>query len=256
MKEFMPQTGKLTIENFSSYYGSSQVLRDINLAIIPNEIFAVFGPSQSGKTTFLMSLNRLTDLTPNVSHTGKIFLDGSDIYDPKVNLTQLRKRIGMVFDLPTPLPMSIFDNVAYGPRLSGARKNHLFEIVEKALRSSVLWEEVKDRLRDSAFRLSGGQQQRLCIARVLALEPEVLLFDEPCSGLDPISTASIEESLIQLKKNYTIVLVPHNVQQASRVADRAGFFLNGEMIEEGPAFRIFTHPMDKRTEDYVTGKFG
>ncbi len=162
----------------------------------------------------------------------------------------------MVFDLPTPLPMSIFDNVAYGPRLSGARKDRLSELVEKALRSSVIWEEVKDRLHDSALRLSGGQQQRLCIARVLALEPEVLLLDEPCSGLDPISTASIEESLIQLKKNYTIVLVPHNVQQASRVADRAGFFLNGELVEEGPAFQIFTHPRDKRTEDYVTGKFG
>ncbi len=152
--------------------------------------------------------------------------------------------------------MSIFDNVAYGPRLSGARKDRLSELVEKALRSSVIWEEVKDRLHDSALRLSGGQQQRLCIARVLALEPEVLLLDEPCSGLDPISTASIEESLIQLKKNYTIVLVPHNVQQASRVADRAGFFLNGELVEEGPAFQIFTHPRDKRTEDYVTGKFG
>ena len=162
----------------------------------------------------------------------------------------------MVFDLPTPLPISIFDNVAYGPRLSGVRKDRLSEIVEKALRSSVLWEEVKDRLDDSALRLSGGQQQRLCIARVLALEPEVLLLDEPCSGLDPISTASIEESLMQLKKNYTIVLVPHNVQQASRVADRAGFFLNGELVEEGPAFQIFTHPRDKRTEDYVTGKFG
>ena len=162
----------------------------------------------------------------------------------------------MVFDLPTPLPMSIFDNVAYGPRLSGVGKNSLSEIVEKALRSSVLWEEVKDRLHDLALRLSGGQQQRLCMARVLALEPEVLLLDEPCSGLDPISTASIEETLRQLKKDYTIILVPHNIQEASRVADRAGFFLNGELIEEGPAFQIFTHPRDKRTEDYVTGKFG
>ena len=162
----------------------------------------------------------------------------------------------MVFDLPTPLPISIFDNVAYGPRLSGVGKNSLSEIVEKALRSSVLWEEVKDRLHDLALRLSGGQQQRLCMARVLALEPEVLLLDEPCSGLDPISTASIEETLRQLKKDYTIILVPHNIQEASRVADRAGFLLNGELIEEGPAFQIFTHPRDKRTEDYVTGKFG
>ncbi|RPJ09671.1 MAG: phosphate ABC transporter ATP-binding protein, partial [Deltaproteobacteria bacterium] len=179
-----------------------------------------------------------------------------DIYSPGINLTQLRKRIGMVFDLPTPLPMSIFDNVVYGPRLSGIRKDRLSEIVERTLRSSVLWEEVKDRLHDSALRLSGGQQQRLCIARVLALEPEVLLLDEPCSGLDPISTASIEETLIQLKKDYTIILVPHNIQQASRVADRAGFLLSAELIEEGPAFGIFTHPRNKRTEDYVTGKFG
>ena len=252
----MSQANKLTIKHFTFYYGASPVLREINIEIKPDEIFAVFGPSQSGKTTLLKSLNRLADLTPGVRHTGDILLDGSDVYDPKVNLTELRRRIGMVFDLPTPLPMSIFDNVAYGPRLSGVRKIRLAEIVEKALRSSVLWEEVKDRLHDSALRLSGGQQQRLCIARVLALEPEVLLLDEPCSGLDPISTASIEESLIQLKKNYTIVLVPHNVQQASRVADRAGFFLNGELVEEGPAFQIFTHPRDKRTEDYVTGKFG
>ena len=252
----MSQTNKLTITNFNFYYASSQALREINLGIRRNEIFAIFGPSQSGKSTLLMSFNRLTDLTPRVKHTGTIHLDGSDIYDPKVNLTQLRRRIGIVFDLPTPLPMSIFDNVAYGPRLSSTPKSHLFETVEKALRSSVLWEEVKDRLHDSALRLSGGQQQRLCIARVLALEPEVLLLDEPCSGLDPISTASIEESLIQLKKNYTVVLVPHNVQQASRVADRAGFFLSGELIEEGPAFQIFTHPLDKRTEDYVTGRFG
>jgi phosphate transport system ATP-binding protein len=174
-----------------------------------------------------------------------------------MDLTHLRRRIGMVFDLPTPLPMSIFDNIAYGPKLSGTnRRNRLNEIVEKALRSAVLWEEVKDRLHTSALRLSGGQQQRLCIARVLALEPEVLLLDEPCSGLDPISTASIEETLFRLKKDYTIILVPHNIQQASRVADRAGFFLNGDLVEEGPVYQIFTKPKDKRTEDYVTGRFG
>jgi phosphate transport system ATP-binding protein len=252
----MSQANKLSIKDFSFYYGFSQALRDITLDIQPSEIFAFFGPSQSGKTTLLKSLNRLTDLTSGVRHTGHILLEGSDIYDPKVNLTQLRRRIGMVFDLPTPLPMSIFDNVAYGPRLSGVGKNRLSEIVEKALRSSVLWEEVKDRLHDLALRLSGGQQQRLCMARVLALEPEILLLDEPCSGLDPISTASIEETLRQLKKEYTIILVPHNIQEASRTADRAGFLLNGELIEEGPAFQIFTHPGDKRTEDYVTGKFG
>jgi phosphate transport system ATP-binding protein len=180
-----------------------------------------------------------------------------DIYDPKVNLTHLRRRVGMVFDLPTPLPMSIFDNVAYGLRLNKLiQRRRLSETVEKALKSAVLWEEVKDRLNTSALRLSGGQQQRLCIARILALEPEVLLLDEPCSGLDPISTASIEETLTKLKENYTIVLIPHNIQQASRMADRAGFFLNGELVEEGPAYQVFTRPKDKRTEDYVTGKFG
>jgi len=247
----------MIIKDFSFYYDSVQVLRNVNLNIQPKEILTAFGPARSGKTTFLKSLNRLTDLVFGTSHTGTIRLDETDIYDPKVDLTRLRRRIGMVFDLPTPLPMSIFDNIAYGPRLGGThRRSQLNEIVEKALRSAVLWGEVKDRLHASAFRLSGGQQQRLCIARVLALEPEVLLLDEPCSGLDPISTASIEETLFQLKKDYTIILVPHNIQQASRVADRAGFFLNGELVEEGPAYQIFAKPRDKRTEDYITGRFG
>jgi phosphate transport system ATP-binding protein len=253
----MSQENKIVINDFSFYYDSSRALKNINLDIRPKEIFTVFGPARSGKTTFLKSLNRLTDLILGASHTGTILLDGMDIYDPRVDLTHLRRRIGMVFDLPTPLPMSIFDNVAYGPKLSKfASKKRLADTVEKALRSAVLWEEVKDRLHTSALRLSGGQQQRLCIARILALEPEVLLLDEPCSGLDPISTASIEETLIQLKKDYTIILVPHNVQQASRVADRAGFFLNSELVEEGPVYQIFTKPRDKRTEDYVTGRFG
>jgi phosphate transport system ATP-binding protein len=252
----MSQGTKLDIKDFNFYYDSHEALRKIRLEIKPNEIFSVFGPSRSGKTTLLKSLNRLTDLILGTRHTGTILLDGTDIYDPGVNLTQLRKRIGMVFDLPTPLPMSIFDNVAYGPRLGGVQRGLLSGIVEKALRSSVLWEEVKDRLHDSALRLSGGQQQRLCIARVLALEPEILLLDEPCSGLDPISTASIEESLIQLKKSYTIILVPHNHQQASRVADRAAFFLSGDVVEVGTTYEIFTRPKDKRTEDYVTGRFG
>ena len=248
---------KIVIKDFSFRYDATQVLRNINLNIRPKEIFTIFGPARSGKTTLLNSLNRLTDLIFGASHTGSIFLDGMDIYDPKVDVTQLGRGIGMVFDLHTPLPMSIFDNIAYGPKLSGTnRRNQLNEIVEKALRSAVLWEEVKDRLHTSALRLSGGQQQRLCIARVLALEPEVLLLDEPCSGLDPISTASIEETLVELKKDYTIILVPHNVQQASRVADRAGFFLNGDLVEEGPVYQIFTKPRDKRTEDYVTGRFG
>ena len=253
----MSQRSKIIIKDFNFFYHSLQALRNVTLTIKPKEIFAVFGPARSGKTTLLKSLNRLTDLIFGARHTGTILLDGIDIYDPKLNLTQLRRRIGMVFDLPTPLPMSIFDNVAYGPKLSGTtQRRRLIEIVEKALRSAVLWEEVKDRLHTSALRLSGGQQQRLCIARILALEPEVLLLDEPCSGLDPISTANIEETLRQLKNDYTIILVPHNIQQASRVADRAGFFLNGELVEEGTAYQIFTRPRDKRTEDYVTGKFG
>jgi len=252
----MPRENKIVIKDFNFYYQSLQALRDINLDIRSKEIFAIFGPARGGKTTLLKSLNRLTDLIFGSSHTGAILLDGIDIYDPKISLTHLRRRIGMVFDLPTPLPMSIFDNVAYGPKLSGKTKKCLNEIIEKALRSAVLWEEVKDRLHTSALRLSGGQQQRLCIARVLALEPEVLLLDEPCSGLDPISTASIEKTLGQLKKEYTIILVPHNIQQASRVADRAGFFLNGELIEEGPVYQIFTKPRDKRTENYITGRFG
>jgi phosphate transport system ATP-binding protein len=253
----MPLENKIVIKDFNFYYQSFQALRNINLNIFSREIFAIFGPARSGKTTLLKSLNRLTDLIFGTRHTGNIFLDGTDIYDPKHSLTQLRRRVGMVFELPTPLPMSIFDNVAYGPKLNGiTQKRHLAEIVEKALRSAVLWEEVKDRLHTFALRLSGGQQQRLCIARILALEPEVLLLDNPCSGLDPISTASIEETLRELKKGYTIILVPNNIQQASRVSDRAAFFLNAELIEQGLVYDIFTHPRDKRTEDYVTGKFG
>jgi len=255
--EIMAPQDKIVIQEFNFNYLALRALHNIDLKIKSNEIFSLFGPSMSGKTTLLKSLNRLTDLIFGVQHTGTILLDGKDIYDPEVNVTQLRRRVGMVFDLPTPLRMSIFDNVAYGPRLGGIKeKKRLIEIVGKALRSAVLWEEVKDRLHTSALRLSGGQQQRLCIARVLALEPEVLLLDEPCSGLDPISTLKIEESLIELKKQYTIVIVPHNVQQASRISDRAGFFLSGELIEVGTAYQVFTKPKDKRTEDYVTGKFG
>jgi phosphate transport system ATP-binding protein len=248
---------KIVIQDFNVSYDSTHALSNINLTIRSNEIFAIFGPARSGKTTLLKSLNRLTDLIFGATHTGNILFDGTDIYNSKLSLTQLRRRVGMVFDLPTPLPMSIFDNVAYGPRLSGMmQRRRLNEIVEKALHSAALWDEVKDRLHTSALRLSGGQQQRLCMARVLALEPEVLLLDEPCSGLDPISTTSIEETLDRLKKDYTIILVPHNIQQGSRVADRAGFFLSGELIEEGPVYEIFTRPRDKRTEDYITGKFG
>jgi phosphate transport system ATP-binding protein len=253
----MPEKAKIVLVHFHFYYGASVALKDVNLQIPPRQIFAILGPARSGKTTLLKSLNRLTDLIFGTNHTGHIFLDDQEIYDSQISLPELRRRVGMVFDLPTPLPRSVFENVAYGPRLKGiAQKRRLEEIVEKALRAAVLWEEVKDRLSSSALRLSGGQQQRLCIARVLALEPEVIMLDEPCSGLDPISTASIERSLTELKEKYTLLLVPHNIQQASRVADRVGFFLSGELVEEGPVDQIFTRPKDKRTEDYISGKFG
>ena len=253
----MPEKDKIVLQNFSSFYGDAPALKEINLQIRSHQIFALLGPARSGKTTLLKSINRLTDLIFGARHTGQIFLDGQDVFGPEVALPELRRRVGMVFDLPTPLPLSIFDNVAYGPRLKGiSQRSRLEGIVAKALKSAVLWDEVKERLSSSALRLSGGQQQRLCIARVLALEPEIIMLDEPCSGLDPISTASIEESLTLLKKEYTILLVPHNIQQASRVADRVGFFLNGELIEQGAAEQIFTRPKDKRTEDYISGKFG
>lgn len=248
---------KIFLDHFCFYYGSFMALRDISLPIREKQIFSLFGPARSGKTTLLKSLNRLTDLIPGTRHEGRIYLDGQEIFREDVSLPDLRRKIGMVFDLPTPLPLSIFENVAYGPRLKGMNdKKNLAEIVEKSLRASILWDEVKDRLLDSALRLSGGQQQRLCIARALALEPDIVLLDEPCSGLDPISTASIEESLTKLKEKYTILLVPHNIQQASRIADRVAFLLGGELIEEGPAYQIFTRPKDKRTEDYISGKFG
>ncbi len=253
----MPEKAKIVLAHFHFYYGAALALKDVDLQIPPRQIFAILGPARSGKTTLLKSLNRLTDLIFGTTHTGHIFLDQQEIYDSQISLPELRRRVGMVFDLPTPLPRSVFENVAYGPRLKGiVQKRRLEEIVEKALRAAVLWDEVKDRLASSALRLSGGQQQRLCIARVLALEPEVILLDEPCSGLDPISTASIERSLTELKERYTILLVPHNIQQASRVADRVGFFLSGELVEEGPVDQIFTRPQDKRTEDYISGKFG
>ena len=253
----MSQRNKISIRDFNFYYGALRALQMINLDIRANEIFAILGPALSGKTTLLKSMNRLTDLIFGSNHTGHVFIDGQDIYGPEVSLPELRRRIGMVFDLPIALPLSIFDNVAYGPRLKGIRqRKRLAEIVEKSLEAAVLWDEVKDRLQTSALRLSGGQQQRLCIARTLALEPEIVMLDEPCSGLDPISTASIEKTLMSLKEKYTILLVPHSIQQASRVADRVGFLLGGELVEEGPADRIFTRPVNKKTEDYISGKFG
>lgn len=253
----MPLSEKILIKDFNFFYGANLVLKDINLRIKEKQILAILGPARSGKTTLLKSINRLTDLIQGTKHTGHIFLDQKDIYDPSISLPELRRKVGMVFDLPTPLPLSIFENVAYGPRLQGIRRKEILaEIVENALRAAALWDEVKDRLFTSAFRLSGGQQQRLCIARVLALNPEVILLDEPCSGLDPISTRYIEETLFELKKRYTIIIVPHNIQQASRLADQVAFFLEGELIEEGPVELIFTKPRKKITEDYLIGKYG
>ena len=248
---------KIRVENLKVHYEDVQALRGISLSIKKNEIFAIFGPAQSGKSTFLSSLNRLTDLVPKARTSGRILIDGQDITHSDVSLPELRRRVGMVFDLPTALPKSIYDNVAYGPRLKGIRsKKKLDQLVEEALKSAILWDEVKDRLKDSALRLSGGQQQRLCIARALALEPEVVMLDEPCSGLDPISTSKIEASLRLLEQRYTIIIVPHNIQQAARISDRAAFFLMGEIVEIGPASELFTRPQKKKTDDYIRGRFG
>ena len=248
---------KIAIRGLNFFYQKKQALYGLNLDIAPHEILSVFGPANSGITTLLRSLNRLCDLTPGAHMEGEILLDGKNIYDQGLNITELRRKVGMVFEVPTPLPMSVFDNVAYGPRLSGAKNQQsTIESVEQALRMAALWDDVKDRLNISAMALSGGQQQRLCIARVLALKPEVILLDRPCSGLDPISTAKIEESLIELKEKLTIVIAPHNVQQARRISDRVAFMLMGYLIEEGPAIDVFNNPKDQRTNDYITGRFG
>ena len=253
----MIQRSKIDIKGLNFYFGKDQVIRDFNLEIQANEILAVFGPANSGTTTLLRTLNRLCDLIPEARLEGAILLDGKNIYDPDTKVTELRRRVGMVFDVPTPLPVSIFDNVAYGPRLGGIKsKAAVAECVETALCRSALWDDVKDRLNTPATRLSGGQQQRLCIARVLALEPEVILLDRPCSGLDPVSTAKIEESLVQLKEHFTIVITPHNVQQAGRIADKVAFMLRGNLVEQGDAAEVFKNPKDKRTNDYITGRFG
>ena len=248
---------KISIRNLSFYYNKNEVIKALNLEVRANEILAVFGPANSGTTTLLRSLNRMSDLASKVRIEGEIYLDGKNIHSPDVSITELRRKVGMVFEVPTPLPMSIFDNIAYGPRLSGIKnKASLEEIVEKSLQMAVLWDEVKDRLHSSGMRLSGGQQQRLCIARILALQPEVILLDRPCSGLDPVSTSKIEESLRTLKEKFTIIIVPHNVQQAGRVADRVAFLLMGDLIEEGLAADVFANPKEKRTSDYITGRFG
>jgi phosphate transport system ATP-binding protein len=248
---------KIRIEGVSYWYGQEQALQDVTLDIAARSITVLFGPAGSGKSTLLRLLNRLNDLVDGTRRTGRVTMDGRDLYAPGVDVTDLRRRVGMVFALPLPLPGTVRQNVVYGPMLAGVRaRGRLDEILVRSLTQAALWDEVKDRLDDPASALSGGQQQRLCIARSLALEPEVLLLDEPTSGLDPISTNKVESSLFELRREYTIVIVPHSVQQAARVADTAAFMLMGEMIEHQPGDRIFTRPLDQRTEDYVTGRFG
>lgn len=246
---------KFNIENLNIWFGAVQALKDVSLQIDANEILSVIGPSSSGKTTFLRMLNRLNDENPSFRMNGNILMDENDIH--KIDKELLRRKIGMVFALPLPLPLSIFDNVSYGPQMQGVKnKKKLSRIVERSLHQAYIWDEVKDRLQESAFKLSGGQQQRLCIARSLAVEPEVILFDEPCSGLDPVSTAKVEDTMVELKKTYTIVLVTNNVKQAARVGDKTAFFLSGELVELDKTEKIFTAPIDKRTDGYIRGKFG
>ncbi|QQY79796.1 phosphate transport system ATP-binding protein [Keratinibaculum paraultunense] len=248
---------KFIIKNMNLYYGNFHALKNINMNIPENEITALIGPSGCGKSTLLKSLNRMNDLIEGCKIYGEILLDGEDIYAENFDVTLLRKRVGMVFQKPNPFPMSIYDNIAYGPRTHGIKnKSKLDEIVERSLKSAAIWDEVKDDLNKNALRISGGQQQRICIARALAVKPEVLLMDEPTSALDPISTAKIEDLIQELKKNYTIIIVTHNMQQAARVSDKTAFLLNGELIEFGSTIDIFSVPKDKRTEDYITGRFG
>lgn len=248
---------KVKVENLNLYYGENHALKDVNMDIQENAVTAFIGPSGCGKSTFLKTLNRMNDLVDGVRIDGKVLLDGEDIYDPSVDTTILRKKVGMVFQQPNPFPMSIYDNIAYGPRVHGIRdKKRLDQIVEESLRGAAIFDEVKDRLKKSAMGLSGGQQQRICIARALAVQPEVLLMDEPTSALDPISTAKIEELMEDLKKKYTVIVVTHNMQQATRVSDQTAFFLVGEMVEFGDTKQIFSYPQEKRTEDYITGRFG
>ena len=248
---------KVKVENLNLYYGENHALKDVNMDIQENAVTAFIGPSGCGKSTFLKTLNRMNDLVDGVRIDGKVLLDGEDIYEPGVDTTILSKKVGMVFQQPNPFPMSIYDNIAYGPRVHGIRdKKRLDQIVEESLRGAAIFDEVKDRKKKSAMGLSGGQQQRICIARALAVQPEVLLMDEPTSALDPISTAKIEELMEDLKKKYTVIVVTHNMQQATRVSDQTAFFLVGEMVEFGDTKQIFSYPQDKRTEDYITGRFG
>lgn len=247
----------LSVQDLCLWYGSHQALTNINIEIPEKSITALIGPSGCGKSTFLKTLDRMNDLVPGVKITGSVRYEGEDIFDPSVDVSELRRQVGMVFQKPNPFPMSIYDNIAYGPRTHGMKnKAKLDEIVEQSLRGAAIWDEVKDRLKKNALGLSGGQQQRLCIARALAVEPEVLLMDEPTSALDPISTSKIEELAMELKEKYTIVIVTHNMQQAVRISDQTAFFLLGELVECGETEKLFSQPQDKRTEDYITGRFG
>jgi phosphate transport system ATP-binding protein len=250
-------TAKFDIQDLSVYFHANNVIQHLSLQIPDKEILGIIGPASSGKTTFLRVLNRMNELEQGSRVEGRVLMDGEDIYRSDYDPVALRKRVGMVFALPVPLPMSIYDNIVYGPTIAGVSNRHrLDELVEKSLKDAFLWDEVKDRLKTSGLRLSGGQQQRLCLARVLAMQPEVILLDEPCSGLDPISTAKIEDALTKLKQHYTIILVTNNTKQAARISDNTAFFLMGQMIEIGPTDRIFTIPREKTTNDYVTGRFG
>lgn len=247
----------ITVNDLCLWYGNTQALKNVNINIAKNSITALIGPSGCGKSTFLKTLNRMNDLVPGVRITGEVKYDGKDIFSPGTDVNELRKNIGMVFQKPNPFPMSVYDNIAYGPRTHGVRnKAKLDDIVERSLRDAAIWDEVKDRLKKSALGLSGGQQQRLCIARALAVEPDVLLMDEPTSALDPISTSKIEDLAMDLKKKYTIVIVTHNMQQAVRISDYTAFFLLGDLVEYDGTEKIFEQPQDKRTEDYITGRFG
>ena len=253
----MENNGIISVSGLNLRYGEHQALKDINIEIERNSITALIGPSGCGKSTFLKTLDRMNDLIPGVKITGDVRYNGDDIFSPSVDVSELRRQIGMVFQKPNPFPMSIYDNVAYGPRTHGIRsKAKLDETVERSLRGAAIWDEVKNRLKKNALGLSGGQQQRLCIARALAVEPEVLLMDEPTSALDPISTLKIEELAINLKEKYTIIIVTHNMQQAVRISDNTAFFLLGELIEYSATEEIFSQPKDRRTEDYITGRFG
>ena len=247
---------QIKIENLNLWYGEKQALKNVSMQIPRNSITALIGPSGCGKSTFIRCLNRMNDLINNCRIEGKVTIEGKEIYRPDVDAVELRKNVGMVFQKPNPFPMSIYDNVAYGPRIHGANKKDLDGIVEQALRSAAIWDEVSDRLKSPALSLSGGQQQRLCIARTLAVKPKTILFDEPTSALDPISTLRIEDLTMELKKDYTIVIVTHNMQQAGRISDKTAFFLTGEVIEYGKTEQIFNKPRNKKTEDYITGRFG